>query len=104
MTQSNPISEAALQLRAASAELITRAESLESLAQEDDLAAPAERLPLEPPADSEEAAVRLIALDAATSGRPRSEVEDELKDSHPTVDSAPLLDRFYAVASKPDLG
>ena len=97
----DPVRSAAAELRATAAALLSKADELDAAAEAADeraaaqVAVEAEPEPLAPAADAGEAAARLIALDAATSGRDRSEVEEELSKFYPNVDSSALLDRFY---------
>ena len=97
----DPVRSAAAELRDAAAALLRKADELDAAAQAADeqaaaeLAREADAEPLAPAAGADEAAARLIALDAATSGRDRDEVEEELSQSYPNIDSKTLLDRFY---------
>ena len=96
----NPTSRAAQALREAAKGLIEHAEHLEAgMASHPAPTAPVEEVkplePLGPPADADEAALRLIALDASTSGQNRDEVESELSAKYPDAEIASLLDRFF---------
>ena len=85
--------EAAEALRTAAAELIARADQLEQQAAEAAAAEPAQ--PLAPAADEEEVNARLVALDLSSRGVDRAEAESLLAEQFPSVDRAPLLDRFF---------
>ena len=96
----NPTARAAQALREAAKGLIEQAEQLEAgRATHAAPEAPGQEVkppePLGPPADADEAALRLIALDASTSGRDRDEVESELAAKYPDAEISSLLDRFY---------
>ncbi|CAB4859487.1 MAG: hypothetical protein F2799_00465 [Actinobacteria bacterium] len=96
----NPATKAAQALREAANGLIRHAEELEAgVASDSGPLTPVEAVkplePLGPPADADEAAMRLVALDAATSGRSRDEVDAELSAKYPNAEISSLLDRFY---------
>ena len=92
--QSN--SEAAGALRAAAAELIARAEALEANPSEPEAKSPVEATPLAPPTSDEEIKARLVVLDLSSSGHSRDAAAAALAADFPEVDSAALLDHFYA--------
>jgi len=96
----NPTTKASEALREAAKGLIEQAERLEAEIASDQVpTVPVAKVkplePLGPPADADEAALRLIALDASTSGRNRDEVEAELSAKYPGAEISSLLDRFY---------
>ena len=96
----NPATKAAQALREAAKGLIEHAERLEAeIASNPVPTIPVVAVkplePLGPPADADEAALRLIALDASTSGRNRDEVEAELLAKYPGAEISSLLDRFF---------
>ena len=91
MTSNKETHEAVEALRQAASELSARADQLEERLNE----AQAHSEPLAPTDSDEEAAARLIALEAASSGRDRAEVLAQLKAEFPTVDAESLVSRFY---------
>ena len=98
MSSEQEIRDAADALRQTAADLTRQAVLLERAA--DDVAAaaeaPAEIEPLAPATSDDEAAARLIALEAASSGRDRADVLAELEKAYPSVDGKSLVARFYS--------
>jgi hypothetical protein len=99
MTEETETAQAVSALREAAAELHARADQLEALAEENsrrEELKPVEQAPLAPAESESEAAARLIALEGATTGRPRAEVIAEIERDFPGVDAHDLTGRFYS--------
>ena len=99
MDSLHEIEKAAAELRATAAGLTKQAERLDAAANaiREAAASEAARLePLEPAASDDEAAARLIALEASSSGRAKDDVLAQLKRDFPSVDVESLVARFYS--------
>lgn len=98
MSAHEDLRETANDLRSTAAGLIRRAEQLEGVASEleaQSTSTSAAPEPLSHTDSDDEAAARLIALEAAASGRDRNDLLGQLERDFPSVDAESLVQRFY---------